>query len=347
MRVLFLLKKNLSSGGYESSVPDDGKVKSSGLLNSARMTAQELEVHLGVNTSVQICTDGNEIDKFVTHFKPNICVIEAIWATPEKLKELVKLHSKVKFIVRIHSETPFLANEGTAIGWITEYIKIEGVHVGFNSETTSKEFESLYKDNDELVYLPNLYSSADIRDVTGIKSYNINGLHGEVNIASFGAIRPLKNQLIQAVASIIFADKYDLKLNFHINGSRREQGGDAVYKNIQNVFKGTKHTLVEQGWLERYEFLKLIDTLHLGLQVSFTESFNIVTADFAAMGVPIVVSDAVRWMPQAAVAKVDSAFSIVTKMEEVFSSYANQAESNLQALRSYNDSAVLAWMELL
>jgi hypothetical protein len=37
--------------------------------------------------------------------------------------------------------------------------------------------------------------------------------------------------------------------------------------------------------------------MDIGLQLSFTESFNIVSADFVNHGVPIVVSDAIKWLP--------------------------------------------------
>jgi hypothetical protein len=37
--------------------------------------------------------------------------------------------------------------------------------------------------------------------------------------------------------------------------------------------------------------------MDIGLQLSYTESFNIVAADFVKEGVPIIVSDAIKWMP--------------------------------------------------
>jgi hypothetical protein len=38
--------------------------------------------------------------------------------------------------------------------------------------------------------------------------------------------------------------------------------------------------------------------MDIGLQISYTESFNIVTADFVVNNVPIIVSEAIDWMPE-------------------------------------------------
>ena len=45
--------------------------------------------------------------------------------------------------------------------------------------------------------------------------------------------------------------------------------------------------------------------MHVLLQPSFTESFNVVTADGIAEGVPSVVSDAIDWVPRRWMAKAD------------------------------------------
>src|SRR5689334_13150548 len=97
-----------------------------------------------------------------------------------------------------------------------------------------------------------------------------------INIASFGSLRPFKNQLIQAVAAIVFAEQKDKILYFHINSTRMEQGGESVIKNIKALFEGTDHKLVEHGWLEQHHFLELVSRMDLGMQISFTESFNLV-----------------------------------------------------------------------
>ena len=46
-----------------------------------------------------------------------------------------------------------------------------------------------------------------------------------VNVGCFGAARPFKNMVGQAIAALMFAERIGRPLNFHINGDRIEAGG--------------------------------------------------------------------------------------------------------------------------
>lgn len=98
--------------------------------------------------------DNNCINKFVTEFRPDVVVIEALWVVPEKFDELISLHPKVKWTVRIHSEIPFLAYEGTAMDWIHGYIE-RGVQVSVNSRRTQRDIH--YGTGVKPAYTPNYY----------------------------------------------------------------------------------------------------------------------------------------------------------------------------------------------
>ena len=56
--------------------------------------------------------------------------------------------------------------------------------------------------------------------------------------------------------------------------------------------------LVENGWQSWPKFRQSVAHMHLLLQPSYTESFNMVTADGVAEGVPSVVSHAIDWAPE-------------------------------------------------
>ena len=59
--------------------------------------------------------------------------------------------------------------------------------------------------------------------------------------------------------------------------------------------------------------------MDLGLQVSLTESFNIVTADMINVGVPILVSDDIDWLPFITRVKPTSHKDIVNKLHLLYS----------------------------
>ena len=124
-----------------------------------------------------------------------------------------------------------------------------------------------------------------------------------INISCFGAIRPLKNHLIQAMAAIEFANLTGKKLRFHVNATRKEQGGEPILRNLVRLFEDSGHELVMVEWLEHPAFLKYIrDNIDIGMQVSFTETFNIVAADHVISDVPVLTSKEVpftHWLFQA------------------------------------------------
>ncbi len=282
------------------------KTISSGLLNSASFVNNML-LELGYNTTLVEVNNNNEIDREVTKYRPDIVIIEALWVVPSKFEVLQKLHPKVKWIIRLHSEIPFIANEGIAMEWIYEYQKYKNVIVSINSETTYKDLNRILP-NDTL-YLPNYYP-VDFYNTSYKKQTT-----DVINVGCFGAIRPLKNQLYQAVAAIRYANAANKKLRFHINVGRVENNGDPVLKNLRNLFlNNPKHELIQHGWLTHQEFTNLIKTMDLGLQVSFTETFNIVAADFVNNNVPVVVSDEIDWVSSLYQANPTEADSIIEKM---------------------------------
>lgn len=272
-KVLFILKKRqiYSNTSYSTT--------SSGLFNSANFVNDMLLKNC-IDTKIIEVLDNNEINKHVTENKPDIVIIEALWVVPSKFEVLQKLHPKVKWIIRLHSELPFIANEGVAMEWLREYIKYSNVIISSNSKYFIESMTPLIGKID---YLPNYYPiSKPVGGNCKVKNDKV------INIGLFGAIRPLKNGLTQTVAAIIYANEKNKVLNFHINSSRVEQDGQNGLKNIKALFKDTKHTLVEHGWLNHSEFIYLVSKMDIGLQVSLSETYNIVAADFVNQEIPIV-----------------------------------------------------------
>lgn len=332
VKILFLLKRNLLSGGKSSPIAK------SGLLNSAAITAGQLKKHLKVHTEVEVCVDANEIDKFLHLHRPKICILEALWCTPQKAEELSNLHPRVIFIVLIHSEVPFLANEGNAISWIKQYNEFDRVYPAFNSQKTFEHFLALGIID---IYLPNIYLDVEYRDVPSKKP------DGVLDCGCFGAVRPFKNQLIQAMAAIVFADRNGWRLRFHMNTSRTEQGGDSPLKNIRALFEGNKHELVEHGWMDRQGFFNVIRKMDLGLQVSLNESYNITAADFVHENVPIVVGKTIDWMPSSQQADPENLEEIVSLMEHSLIHRRSVADKSVRYLRRYNKRSLEAWDNFL
>lgn len=350
IKILFLLKKG--SNGYDNSYlpsfTNSLKIKS-GLNNSANFVSQALEKYFNVETKVTTCIDGNSIDKEVHLYKPNICIIEAIWVTSEKMAELSKLHPKVTFIIRVHSRTTFLANEGVAIDRIKGYNKIKNVFVSFNHPVTNSEFNAI---GIQSIYLPNIYevipeSESCLERILDFLWPKHRRKKKIINIGCFGAIRPMKNHLLQAIGAIRYGEENNKKIRFHINSSRTEQKGENVLKNLRSLFKDSRHELVEHQWMEHQDFLNLVSKMDIGLQVSLSESFNIVTADFVAQKVPVIVSEEISWVDDICKFKTNDSKTIAEKIKEFLKTPKKVINKNLDAINKYEKHALNTWKEFL
>ena len=153
----------------------------------------------------------------------------------------------------------------------------------------------------------------------------------------------MKNQLSQAFAAITYADKNDKILHYHINGTRIEQRGENVLKNLRELFKDTRHKLVEHKWMEHHEFLKIIHQMDLGLQVSYTESFNIVTADFVHCEKPIIVGHDTDWMYCGSKVDANNIPMMVEKIENVMKNPSKYILRNYTSFEKYYRKSLRIW----
>lgn len=335
-KVLFICKKRQTEYGV-----------SYGLINSCKFLCNALK-ELGVEAKVVSVIDNNFIDKEVHQYKPTHVFIEALWVVPEKFHVLLPLYPKIKWYVRLHSNTPFLANEGVAMQWIAGYEEIRkkygNLQIASNARRLvkdlwlSKKIPTVYAPN---VYYPDKYIGNAYNRVV------VDHSSGVLNVGCLGSIRPMKNNLIQAMAAMAFADKIGKTLHFHIN-NRFEQKGEQNHRNLKFLFEGTKHKLVNHPWVNHPEFVALVKEMDLGMQISFSETFNIVAADMVANNVPLVGSKEIRWLSGWYKAKQTDIEDIIFHTAVAY--YGRKIK--LQALNKigldcYNSKALREWVDLL
>lgn len=327
VKVLFICKKGHSYGSYDRQF--------SGLFNStffvARAVAEDPRIHPLV---VQV-NDNNDIDREVHRFRPDIVIIEAIWVTPLKFHVLRKLHPRVRWVVHLHSDIPFIAQEGMSVTWIKGYLEND-IGLISNSKELIKAIELSFGIEGCIFYLPNCYQ---------VEKFKPRIHTPPLDIGCFGAIRPLKNQLIQACAAIAYANSERRFMNFHINSSRIE-GGDAILKNMRALFRGSKHELVEHDWHSHHDFIRLIKRMDLVMQVSYTETFNIVAADSISSGVPVVASPEIDWLATRSTADPNSIEDIISTVGLAIRSRLLLRE-NRARLRLYAYCAKRKWIRFI
>jgi len=327
MKLLFILKTNETSGG--------GSISKSGLTNAARFVVDEINKFQDVTASIVQVKDQNKVFEQIAQHFPDIVIIEAVWIVPEKLQELIDKFPHTRFIIRIHSRIPFIAMEGNVVGWIKEYARIS--EVSFNNKQTSQDMQRIGINN---IYLPNIYPKFEYRECEPQKRKN------HYKIGCFGSIRPFKNQLAQAWAAILFANKRNATVHFYVNSTGIEQNGEPVLKNIRALFENTRHRLIETSWLDHDDFVNLIKQMDACMQVSYTESFNLVTADTILAHVPVVVSDQIDWL-SCPKANPNNESDIAEVLEYVIDHNMENVEDNIKDLHIYNGNANTIWFRFL
>jgi hypothetical protein len=356
-RVLCVLKwRVIPYGGYgwgwmDPNTPPNpsAKLLSHGLNNSCRFIVDMLN-DAGVEAKLIQVADDNDIWKEIVAYEPTIVIIEAYWMRPKKLLDLEERFPGLPIVIRGHSSTPFLADDWMGFPWAMEYLALGGT-VGQNDPRHVAEMRFLARylyglEEDEaerrVPFLPNFYPD---RGPLAIKE----PIPGELDIGCFGAIRSFKNHVGQAIAAMMFAERLGRKLRFHINGDRLERGGAAVSRALDAIFATGRAELVRHDWVPTHEdFLTLISSMDIVMQVSFSETFNIVAADAVSQGVPTVMSAEIPWAPRSLQADPTSTGDMVDKLHRAWASrdmpWADDARSSL---RHYTRETRRIWLRFL
>lgn len=350
-KLLFILKRKEHPyepycNTNEQNQSGDGLI--TGLYNSVKFIVDMLRAN-NVEANMVVVTDNNDIDREVTKYRPTDVIIEALWVVPEKFNILITLHPKVNWIVRLHSAFPFIANEGIAMDWIFNYFNYSNVAVSCNDLRIYKDLKFLahkvlnYPESllsHMFMYQPNYYPL-----IFKEKTFDFNKPH--IDISCFGAIRPMKNQLAQAIAAIKFAKEIDKLLFFHINGDRIEMKGSPVLHNLQGLFNhvDARSRLVTHPWTDHKTFKELCGTMDIGMQVSFTETFNIVMPDHLTLGVPIITSPDILWSSPIFQADPNDTSDIVDALHMTWNVPVFNVITNKIHLEKYCIESEKVWLE--
>jgi len=360
-KILFVLKhvKNPYDGyswdpseTLNTSYSEGKPPMSSGLYNSARFVADMLSAH-DIEVKLVTVKDNNAIAAEVQSFGADIVIIEAFWVVPSKFEELKTQCPDTKFVIRNHSETPFLASDGIAFDWMLQYADMSNTYLACNSRRMFDDTRFLVQTNSPTIspqqldskvsYLPNYYP-LDSTEITRVQASEF------VDVGCFGAIRLLKNHMTQAVASLMFAKSSGKRLRFHINSGGSDQSGEQILKNLQRLFAHyPQHQLVSHAWLPHPQFKALLQSMDIIVQVSFSETFNIIAADAVTSGVATITSDEVSWTHNCFKADPTDSSNIAKTMEKAYliKKAIPSFNPSLKGLKAYNKEAVQDWLSFI
>lgn len=317
-----------------------------GLGVNALHTAKVLR-RQGMRVDVQGVREPADIEKHLDSllFPPTHVLIEAPWITIPNLGYFLSKYHTVHFVVRAHSQIGFLQVEAGAIDLIRQMILLQESALNFtnasNSERLIDFLNKTYTGNS--LFLPNLYDLERVH-----RKRDTDHQYRRLLIGSFGALRLLKNHTTAAAAAMMIAERRRCDLEFYVSVNREENpGSKGILQAIRNMFARVPWaTLVESPWEPWASFRRTVAAMDLCMQTSFTETFNLATADATAEGVPVVVSSAIEWAPSHWMASVDDAADCA-RVGMALLSDPQSAEEGLKALRSYVERGTAIWLKYL
>ena len=316
-------------------------INNANYLNAHGIDATVFPVRHNVDIVKSIKDYGAEYKHNLTHV-----VISAPWLSTRDMKAIVEYFPMIQFVVVSHSNVGFLQADPQGIHLLRDYIelthKLDNLSIGGNSERFTKWLSEAY--GTHVTLLPNMYpiQSGLIRSVVdGIKKK----FRDVVKIGSFGAIRPLKNQLTACAAAIIISKSLSKPVEFHLSAGREEGGGNIVLNAIRQMAQDVPNfELRLDGWCGWQDFTKTVADMDLLIHPSYTESFNMVSADGISQGVPVVGSYAIEWLPKSWKADSDDAMEIARVGLSILQSGVGEG---VRALEEHNRFSFIHWEHFL
>lgn len=278
------------------------------------------------------------LDDSVSHV-----IVSAPWIPTADWQRMVTRHPNIQFAVNCHSNVGFLQADPSGVKLVREAMEIErgtwNFHMAGNSSKFCRWLSNAYQA--PCTYLPNLYYLDQCVPVSRPLFCS-----GTLRIGAFGATRPLKNFMSAAAAGIDIATQLRAHLELWLSAGRLE-GGGGILDAVQAMTAGLPNVkLVLSGWQSWPAFRTTVRHMHLLMQPSYTESFNMVTADGIAEGVPSVVSPAIDWAPEHWKASVDDVREIARVGRYLLADPSAPAEG-LSALKRHNREGLDSWLTYL
>lgn len=269
-------------------------------------------------------------------------VISAPWLSRVDMESLVQGFPEIQFAIESHSNVGFLQADPQGMRRLREVQALAAVysniHVAGNSSRFVDWMETAY--GEPVVWLPNLYplSSAPTK-------HRWNGDRA-IKIGVFGAVRPQKNFMTAAAAALAVHQMVGVPVELHMSTGGEGDGGSVSRAITEMCERVPGFTLIRHLWEPWEKFIEVIAKMDVMIQPSYTESFNMITADGIFVGVPSVVSTAITWVPTKWRADSDDALDVAQTCIQLLEDE-RAAKKGFKALEVHNKKSLRHWLKFL
>ena len=316
-----------------------------GLGVSAMKNAQMLNDH-GIPAQVVPAQNNIDIDKAIDHYNKtnpspltNV-IISAPWISTRDLRALAHRHKKINFAIVSHSNVGFLQADPNGVRLLREGLHLSQEVKNFSVAGNCAKFTDWLREAYGIPVwtLPNMYQST-----TKAKPWEGN----KIRIGSFGAVRPQKNLMSAAAAAVAISQMLNRHTEFFYSSGRDEGGSQTIANAIHQMTNNVHNfTLGRIPWRLHQSFTDVVRSMDLLIMASYTESFNMVTADAIDNGVAVVVSPAIYWAPPSWMANSDDVLEMAECGIKLLQKMTLR-KKGLSALKKHNNEALDNWIEYL
>jgi len=313
----------------------------SALLNSEVLTANGIPaITQPSRHNIDIVDAIREFDKTHSQKLTNV-IISAPWISTKDLRAMATHFTHINFVVLCHSNIGFLQADPNGTRLLREGLALSQELPNFNIASNCRRFvdwiDIAY--GIPVVLLPNMYPN-----IGETKPYRETE---PIRIGVFGAVRPQKNIVTAGGAAVAICKLMNRPTELWFNSGRNEGGTITLLNALRQICIDVPGFELKQApWGLWSEFKKTVESMDLLIQISYTESFNMVTADGISVGVPSVVSDAIDWAPKEWVAHSDDALDVARVGVKLLKSHRDRDRGG-DALRKHNKTALESWKDYL
>jgi len=276
----------------------------------------------------------------ITH----VIVSAPSWILPINFYHLAIAYPDITFVQLNHSGCAYLSIDKNGIKNIREVAgyqeMMHNIRVAANNERVAKFISGSF--GVEALLLPNLYDTTSF-----VQPFTPQKIGNTLRLGSFGASRPWKNQLCAAEAAVMIGKAMGYNVELYVN-SKRPDGGERMIESRAELYANLPHAqIVEVPWASWPQFRDITANMHLLIQPSFDETFNVCTADGIAEGVPSVTTSSLEWTPTAWWAAAEDPSSIMRVAMGLLHNPLHAVEEGRTALKKYVALAQHRWSDFL
>lgn len=256
--------------------------------------------------------------------KPQMVIISATCVPLPLMRKLAERHRQTIWVQRIHSNSAFLFQESCAFDHCMETLRLARDHRNLRYAVVDlAEAQRWTLAGAEVACIPNVWSvPIDTAPRTGPDP------RATVRLSAEFALRLLKAPASHLLAAAILNRRRPAQLHLQMHRCDCEM----YPRNLKAMAELIGLTLVEEPYRTNDAFVAwLADTIHVGLQLSLTESFNYVALEHFAHGIPCVCGRAIGFSPWRC--DPEDAEDAVRQIEAILADYPHASALALDAAR--------------